>query len=258
MNLSAEIPDAKRKVYLITFAHTTRKDLDAPDKYTRQQIADKVLDACHNPVEYNNRTQPIDVLKMVVAREPHSSTSSAAGRFHFHVPLLAATSFRFLMVKNALRHKHRLASHWGCSHNGYHTAVSYLVIPSPEKPLRTMDHPNALRWAKDGAHPELLDAAQEPNTASALRARHEGKVKACAEQGKAEARASELDVYPVIVQHGFRNTPDDHNAHKRLIVHLREYPAPSEILSVSHASGVGMPLRKCTFGLSGTDTSSTR
>ena len=225
LDLLAEKADAKKCVYLITIPHTTRADLDQPDRFSRQQIIDKVLDACRKPVEYNGLGKPVDVLKMVVAREPHSSSSSAAGRFHYHVALLAKETFRFNKVKKALQANHRLASHWSCSHDGYHSAVKYLVVPSPDKMTSDLDQ-GAIGWAKDGQHPPLLDAASEPNTADALRARRERKVKERAEAGKSEAKASEMDVYPIIVQQGFRNTPDDCHAHRRLIDYLQKYGSP--------------------------------
>ena len=111
MVLQPENPDAKKSVYLITIPHTNRKDLDAPDTFTHEQIREKILDACRNLLGYNNCNKPVDVIKMVVAMEPHSPTSSAAGRLHCHVALLAKDTFRFLTIKKTLRDRPRLETH---------------------------------------------------------------------------------------------------------------------------------------------------
>lgn len=144
-----------------------------------------------------------------------------AGAVHYHVALQASQSFRFAPYKRALLHRHRLASHWSCSHDGYWSTVRYGYIPSPKKAQSELD-PTPLAWAQSGEHHPLFDAAQEPSTACALRRRREQKVRDASASARTEPRATELDLYPVIVQQGFRNTPDDPWAAKRLIKHLQD------------------------------------
>ena len=52
---------------------------------------------------------------------------------------------------------------------------------------------------------DLFALSQEPLTAAALARSREAKVKQARSSGKAEPRATELDLYPIIVRHGFRN-----------------------------------------------------
>ena len=82
-------------------------------------------------------------------------------------------------------------------------------------------------WCRNSPHPPLLDEANEPNNVAAFRARREWKVKASAASGKADPRASELDLYHIIVEQGFRNTPDNRHAHQLLIRHLKLRGSPS-------------------------------
>ena len=60
--------------------------------------------------------------------------------------------------------------------------------------------------------------------AAALRGRREKAVKQASEEGAAEPRATEMDLYPIIVHGNFRNTPDNPWAAEQLIQHLKEIP----------------------------------
>ena len=119
----------------------------------------------------------------------------------------------------------RLASHWSCSHDGYWSAVRYGVMPTTKKGAGGLD-PAPLAWSRAGPHPALFDAAQEPTTAAAMRPRREQSVKAASAVAKAEPRATELDLYPVIVREGFRNSADDAWAAQKLISHQRGHATP--------------------------------
>ena len=68
---------------------------------------------------------------------------------------------------------------------------------------------------------------QEPLTAAALARSREAKVKQARSSGKAEPRATELDLYPIIVRHGFRNGPDDCNAAQKLVSYLKAHGSPA-------------------------------
>ena len=107
--------------------------------------------------------------------------------------------------------------------HGCHSAVRYFVVPSPpKKPQASLD-PSPERWAANGQHPPLFDAAQEPPSAAGFRARREAKAAAASEEGKSEPWSPELDLYTVVVENKFRNTPDDHHADKRLVAYLRQH-----------------------------------
>ena len=164
--------------------------------------------------------------KVVVAREKNKK-SAGDGRIHEHdhAPVLAEHCFRFLQVKRALLQRHRLASHWSCTHDGYHSAVRYIAAATGKKSRADLD-PSPEVWCRNGPHPPLLDQANEPHTAEATRRRREHKLQAAAEEGKSEPRATELDLYHVIVEQGFRNTPDNRHAAKALIQHVKQFSSP--------------------------------
>ncbi len=94
-----------------------------------------------------------------------------------------------------------MSRHWSCTHDGYWSAVRYGYAQTPKKPEATLDK-NALRWQREGDHPSLFEASKPGVTAPALRKKASG-------EGKPEPRATELDLYSIIVQQGFRNTADD-------------------------------------------------
>ena len=140
---------------------------------------------------------------------------------HYHVALQAKRSFRYLPFKRALRVHHNLATSWSSGHPGYFSAVRYCYLPSLKKPQSELD-PAPRVWAADGHHKPLFDACQEPITAAATKKRRESKVRNALEKGKPEPRATEMDLYAAIVEGGFRNTPDDRHAWRRLVAHLKE------------------------------------
>ena len=239
LGLDPEKADAKKAVYLVTLRHPQRRHsadgrvkLVPPESLSRQAILDALLDSLAHPMfnDPGNRAANISVSaqKMVLGREPHLRDATGAIHMHDHIALLTSTSFRFLGYKRALLLRHGLASHWSCTHAGYWSAVRYIVIPSESKPWRMLDK-TPLAWSRSGDHPPVFDAAQEPCTAAALRARREKKAKSSAEKGKPEPRITELDIYPIIVERGFRNTPDDQHAAQRLVQYVRQYGSPQMV-----------------------------
>ena len=78
-------------------------------------------------------------------------------------------------------------------------------------------------WAAAGDHapPPLL--CNEPLTAAALPARRQKADDAAAEAGMKAARITEIDVWPVLIANGFRNTEDGVTADKQLIDHATSY-----------------------------------
>ena len=108
-----EKPDAKKKVYLITFPHPNHERLTPPETFARSQIMEKVRDAFRNPVRPAACTgaaassvaggKPRKIIKMAIGREFHAKPD-AKGILHTHdhVAILAHDTFRFLPVKRAL------------------------------------------------------------------------------------------------------------------------------------------------------------
>ena len=89
-------------------------------------------------------------------------------------------------------------------------------------------------WAPPPAkHPPLDECCHEPTTAAAIRARREKTDLKAAEASKPAARITEVDVWPIVVQHNIRNTHDDVNGEEELMA-----------WAVDHAS---IPMRDFLF-----------
>jgi hypothetical protein len=235
-NLETESRSQHKSVYLVTFpalAHSTTATtgLKCPSTFTREGIARRLVEAMKHPL-YNNPshaslTRAAELVTYIVFRELHQPRPADGKRLaHFHVAVKASSSFRFGPVKKALQTTFGLASHWSTSHDGLWSAVKYGFTPSPNKPAEELD-PSPLVWQREPVKASLFELSQPPLTAAALRSRREGKVHAAAEAGKKEPRATELDLYPFIVQHKIRNGPDFQHADDLLIQKLKAHGGPA-------------------------------
>ena len=226
--LVPEEPARRKTVYLVSFSHPTEQGLQhglrAPETLTRQQLLDAILDSFAHPVYadagniagQDGRTQ-LKVLKMVVFLEYHKPDAEGVAHIHYHVALVANATFRFAPIKRSLRTRHNLASHWSCSHDAYWSAVRYCFWPSPpQKPRAALDK-QPLAWKLGGEHEALEYACEEPSTAPAIASRLLKRRMDATEEGKPEPRPSEIDVWPLVVRHGIRNTDDNQEAYLRLI-----------------------------------------
>ena len=220
-----------RQVYLVTFPHPRAAAsvdgvaLVAPETMSKDNLLRCFQEACKHPVyvdAWNRQHQPAVPLQQAgVWRELHKPDGNGDAHAHDHVAVLAARQFRFLPVKRALLQLYGLASHWSCTHTGYWSVVRYLALPSAGKPQAALDTQPAL-WAEGGQHPPVDECTHEPLTASALRKRRMRAEATAAEAGAKEPKVSELDVWPIVVRHGFRNTADDQTAHLQLIAFAKE------------------------------------
>ena len=231
--LTVEGPrDGKKQIYLVTLPHPRAvylshgSNLRCTSTMTREDVRNMILDAIRNPVYIDaaaaHRTSSVDVGKLVVYREFHEMDANGVAHPHFHVPLQLTVASRFVAFKRALAQRHSVASHWSCTHEGYWSAVRYGFMPTPKKPRTALDEA-PLVWSLHGPHPSLFEASQQPVTATAMRRRREQKVMSASEAAEVEPRATELDLYAIIVQHKFRNTDENPWAHKQLIEHLRSH-----------------------------------
>ena len=186
-------------------------------------VLNALLDAFENPVYANTGntallagTNSVHMTKCVVYMEAHKSDANGVAHRHFHVALAGDRSFYFAPIKRALLDRSGLATHWSSSHDGYWSAVRYGCRASPSKAVAALD-PAPLLWSAHGEHSPLDEACEEPTTAAALRQRRQQQVQAAREQGKEAPRPSEIDVWPLVVRHNIRNTPDTPEAHLQLI-----------------------------------------
>ena len=155
-------------------------------------------------------------------REAHKETEAGAVHLHDHAAV-RGNRFSYLPVKKALLNRHGLATHWSCRHSGYWSALRYGAWPSPpEKPNAVLDK-NPLLWARIGVHRPIRECINEPLTAQATAARRAAKEVMAADQGVQAPKVTELDLYAIIVQKGFRNTDDYPHAHQDLISYVKQH-----------------------------------
>ena len=232
----AELPDfeaeetqgARKCVCNVTFPHPKQPasaegvTLVAPETLGRPELLRRVLAACAAPAYASTwYTGSVALDRAAVFQELHKESAEGETHKHNHVAVMALEPFRFLPVKRALLYNFGLASHWSCTHEGYWSVIRYCAVASEKKPRATLD-PEPLLWARVGQHPPLLECCHEPLTAAALRKRKQRSDDLAAETGAKPARISEIDVWPVIVGKGFANTPEDRNAHLRLIAFAKQ------------------------------------
>ena len=230
---------SSRAVYLVTLAHPqVGVSIDgialvAPQTFNREQISAMVLDVCAHPhgnphwLRRNPGMQPqaVSVLKMVVFRELHAPVDGAAPAAHYHIALHLAVRCRYMSLKRAFLVLHSLASHWSCSHDGFWSAVRYGVFPTLTKPRSALD-PKPHLWTSDGAVMDLDDMCEEPTTAAALKARRTQHAKQASEEGKPEPNVQDIDIWPLIVSSGIRNTPDDPYGAEKFIQYSKKHCSP--------------------------------
>ena len=215
-----------KKVYLVTLPHprqATSQDghaLKKPEAYSREEIVEAFLaavDATNGP-----RYSPLIITQMAVFRESH-----ADGHIHYHIAVLGSRQFRYLPVKRQLLQGAGLASHWSCTHTGYHSCVAYGYTPTPRKPLSELDG-SPYTWARNSQHPPLEVACQPPVTAKATAERQEYVRRARAEKAKPD-KFEEIDVWPLVVRENILAGPD----------------APETLMSYAKRTGGHAMVRYC-------------
>jgi hypothetical protein len=213
--LGQEDHTVKRAVYLGTFSRVLpemqhQQGLVDVGTLSRQELANKVRDSWDHPVAATGRPRQTGggdddqaeeasesvVQKLAVFREAHAS-----GDVHYHVALKLSRSMRFRPAKMALQERHKLASHWSCTHSQFFSTVRYCHIPSERKP--TVDA-EPYTWTSDGRAMDLFAESQEPFVAGAWkRRREEHDKKAFALQKKARA-CTKLDLTAIILDQSLR------------------------------------------------------
>ena len=169
-------------------------------------------------------------------------TECQSGRqVHYHVAMACDRPVRFGPLKAALLEKHQLASHWGAFGGGYHSAVAYLYVPTPKKPLRDMD-PEPLRWAAEEEHPPLSEASTAPVTAKAMGEHREKDRLRRAEQGK-PGKFDDVDLWPIVVAQNF--LPEE-GARERIMSYARAAGGPEMVTFVfKHWSKMADLVKRC-------------
>jgi hypothetical protein len=120
------------------------------------------------------------------------------------VAVKSERNFRFGPLKKHLLSQYGLASHWSCTHEGYHSCIAYGYEPTERKKLADLDK-KPETWAAVGKHPPLHEAFRPPVTADASQARREHARRLMAERGK-PGKFEDIDLWPIIIRENIMDT----------------------------------------------------
>ena len=119
--IGREDSSLNQRVYLVTLSHVlvdarVDKGLRDVQTLTRKEVLAMIRDAVNNPVAstLGGRPRTTDaerIEKAYVFQEQH-----ADGSKHFHIALKFFNRLRFNLVKQTLRDRYKVASHWSCRH----------------------------------------------------------------------------------------------------------------------------------------------
>ena len=205
-----ETPDAVQWVYLVTLSRVTEAALPDGRPYqdlnavSREQVAAAVADSFNDPLRpvaggrpRADGPRPPIVSMLIAFQEKHQD-----GDAHFHVVVKLARSYRFMAAKRTLRERHRLPSHFSCTHKLMWSAVRYGVFPTPLKPDVDAEPwvwtPTRQAFAKDCPDVDLFQLAQEPFQADSWRKRRE-KQDMDASLKRTSATFGKLDLTALVV-----------------------------------------------------------
>ena len=198
--LGAENEDANQYVYLASVSRVLPETLAATDLcdmsgLSRQEVGEMFLDAFNNPDAPPRGGRPRSskverVEKIVVFKELHEDGSP-----HFHVCVKLRKNMRFVIVKKTLRARHKLPSHWSCSHTHFCSAVRYGHIPSEKKPIVDAE---PWQWTLNGEELDLFAESQEPFNADVHRKRREKKDKDAIAKGS-RSTFKKLDLNSLVI-----------------------------------------------------------
>ena len=92
--------------------------------------------------------------------------------------------------------RHGIPSHWSCSHRQVWSAVRYLTVPSPKKPV--VDVAPAV-WTCDGRRLDLTELSREPWLAQAWRRRREAMEATASVEGTKAPSFNKLDFMSLVL-----------------------------------------------------------
>ena len=138
-DLGREKPDTKLHVYLITISRVfagaatsiAYRDLET---VTKAELVDMIRDSFDNPVPTGvaggrpRARAESDVDVVIAVKEKHADDST-----HFHVVVKLLQQRRFKVVKQTLRERHLLPSHWYCTHTQLWSAIQYVHAATPQE-----------------------------------------------------------------------------------------------------------------------------
>ncbi|CAK0839413.1 unnamed protein product [Prorocentrum cordatum] len=176
---------ASREVHLVTLPHADKEGLEAP----------------------------AGLMVLTEYRAPVAGVRRARCR----VALRLGKTRKFLAVKRALLNRYQLASHWSCSRDGRWSAVGHFANATP-KPRSALGA-DYLAWPAE--HPPLTAAKSGPTTARAADMRRTAREQVEGEKWKPEPRVEEVDLWPIAVRSGIRNSLGDPRAVRKLMARAK-------------------------------------
>ena len=221
--LGRENPDTKLHVYLITisrvFADTTTsiayRDLET---VTKAELVDMIRDSFDNPVPTGaaggrpRARAESDVDAVVAVKEKH-----ADGSAHFHLVVKLFEQRRFKIVKRTLRERHFLPSHWSCTHTQLWSAIRYVHVATPKKPI--IDAAPAV-WTSDSRGLDLVELSRVPFRADAWRKRREKAEGDAAVLEKKAPSFDKLDFYALVLSKHLHTKAS-------LLAYVQDYAPPA-------------------------------
>ena len=201
------------QAYLVTWSAPTDAlvgTMIQPHTYSREQTRDIMLQTLASCQE--GSASAITVKRMAVFRESHKS-----GKDHYHIAILLSGKKRWKPWRQKLQSLKIGVNFATCDVGGYHSAIRYCYMPRQAKPLDELD-PTPLLHPQD--HPPLFEAMNRNYTAESYQEEKILLKKIKAEQGQAECRFKEVDLWPILKAKQWR--PDDDNFVEKLLLYARE------------------------------------
>ena len=227
-SLGVEDATASQYVYLITMSRVlpgalaNYRDLR---ELSRQDVCSMVRDAFDNPAASPSGAgrpraggQQSCVKFVAVAQESHEDGSP-----HFHVAVRLNACRRWALVKHTLMARHQVPSHWSCSHSQLWSALRYITVATPKKPVVDQQ---VFVWQQDGQPADLVAMSHEPWTSAAWRKRREThEATAVAEDSRAPA-FNKLDFMALIMSKHLHTKAS-------LLAYVQDYASPAAQLFTS-------------------------
>ena len=228
-SLGTEVGDANQQVYLVTISRVLPGKVSEYrniSELTREQICNMVRDAFDNPLAApSGAGRPRTALEgralvqlVVVAKESHEDGSP-----HFHVVARLGHRMRFKQAKHTLTVRHKIPSHWSCSHSQLWSALRYIAIPTEKKTTIDAD---AFSWSADGQPVDLVALSQEPFQAVAWRKRRESREAAAVAVGAPTPAFNKLDFMALVLSKHLHTKAS-------LIAYVQDFASPAAQLFTS-------------------------
>ena len=156
--LGDEAADGNQLVYLATISRVLPGNMSEYRnirELKRDDVCAMVRDAFDNPITSPSGGRPRaagqhrPIVKLVVvAQESHEDGSP-----HFHAVVRLNERMRWAPAKRTLIERHRVPSHWSCTHSQLWSALRYITVATPEKPIVDQD---VFVWSQEGQAVDLV------------------------------------------------------------------------------------------------------